>query len=239
MAIQTRLVEYQHDDVMLEGFLAWDDSCTAPRPGVAISHAWGGRSGFEEDKAVKLAQLGYVGFSIDMYGKGVLGSGPEENAGLMAPFLEDRQLLQDRIGAAIVVLRQQAEVNPVQVAAMGYCFGGQCVLDLARAGSDVCGVASFHGMFGAPANTAGNRISARVLCLHGYDDPLAQPGDMLALAAELTTADADWQVHAYGNTVHAFTNPAANDRAMGTLYNADADRRSWAALVNFLQELFA
>jgi dienelactone hydrolase len=137
MAIQTRLVEYQHDDVMLEGFLAWDDSCTAPRPGVAISHAWGGRSGFEEDKAVKLAHLGYVGFAIDMYGKGVLGSGPEENAGLMAPFLEDRQLLQDRIGAAIVALRQQAEVNPVQVVAMGYCFGGQCVLDLAGAAQGI------------------------------------------------------------------------------------------------------
>jgi dienelactone hydrolase len=239
MAIQTRFIEYQHGDALLEGFLAWDDSSTAPRPGVAISHAWGGRSGLEEDKAVKLAKLGYVGFALDMYGKGVSGSSPEENAVLMAPFLEDRQLLQDRIGTAIEVLRQQVEVNLTQVAAMGYCFGGQCVLDLARTGSDVAGVVSLHGMFGTPGNTAGNRIDAKVLCLHGYDDPMAQPADMLALATELSEAGADWQIHAYGKTVHAFTNPAANNPAMGTLYSADADRRSWAALVGFLEELFA
>ncbi len=239
MTIQTRLVEYRHDDLTLEGFLAWDDASDSPRPAVAIAHTWAGRSPFEQEKAVALARQGYVGFAIDMYGKGVLGSTPEENTALMTPLMEDRALLQARIGLAVAVLRQQAEVDPARVAAMGFCFGGLCVLDLARSGSDVAGVASFHGLFGAPGNTTGNSISARVLCLHGYDDPMAPPEAMLALARELSEAGADWQVHAYGGTLHAFTNPAANDPGMGTVYNAAADRRSSAALQDFLQEVFA
>ncbi|MEE4146586.1 MAG: dienelactone hydrolase family protein [Halieaceae bacterium] len=239
MTIQTRRVEYQYNDLTLEGLLAWDDATGTPRPAVAIAHTWAGRSPFEEEKAVALARQGYVGFAIDMYGKGVLGSTPEENSALMTPLMEDRALLQARIGLAVEVLRQQAEVDPARVAAMGFCFGGLCVLDLARSGSDVAGVASFHGLFGAPGNTAGNRITARVLCLHGYDDPMAPPEAMLALAAELSEAGADWQVHAYGGTVHAFTNPAANNPEMGTRYNAAADRRSWVALQDFLREVFA
>ena len=198
----------------------------------------GGRSAFEDGKAIALAQQGYTGFAIDMYGKGVQGTNPEENAALMTPLVENRELLQARIAAAVAVLRQQPEVAPAMVAAIGFCFGGLCVLDLARCGSDVSGVVSFHGLLGSPGNTAGEKISARVLCLHGYDDPMAQPEDVLALAAELTAAGADWQVHAYGNTVHAFTNPAANDPDMGTVYNEVAERRSWTALQNFLQEIF-
>jgi dienelactone hydrolase len=238
MTIQTRTVSYNHDGVELEGFLAWDDSAAGPCPAVAISHAWGGRSGFEEDKAVAVAKLGYVGFALDLYGKGVLGSDNEENSALMAPLLADRALLQARIGLAISTLREQAEVDGARVAAMGYCFGGLCVLDLARSGSDVLGVASFHGLFVPPEGIPNKPITAKVLCLHGYDDPMVEPQSMLDLAAELSAAGADWQVHAYGNTLHAFTNPEANDPGMGAIYNADADRRSWQALTNFLAELF-
>jgi dienelactone hydrolase len=239
MAIQTRLIDYAHGDLALEGFLAWDDAVSTPRPAVAIAHAWGGRSEFEESKAVRLAEQGYVGFAIDMYGKGVRGSNPEENARLMAPFLEDRPLLQARIKEAIGVLRLQPEVDAGRLAAMGFCFGGLCVLDLARSGGDVLGVASFHGLFAAPGNTVGNRIGAKVLCLHGYDDPMVPPQSVLDLAAELTDAGADWQLHAYGNTLHSFTNPGANDPGLGAIYNAAADRRSWAALLDFLEEIFA
>lgn len=238
MTIQTRLIEYPHNGTTLEGMLVWDDAVAGPRPAVAISHTWAGRSPFEEGRARELAGLGYVGFAIDMYGKGRRGETPEQNTALMSPLMEDRPLLQQRIAAAVSVLRQQDEVDPARVAAMGFCFGGLCVLDLARSGSDVLGVVSFHGLFGAPGNTAGNKISTRVLCLHGYDDPMAQPASMLALADELTAAGANWQVHAYGNTVHAFTNPAANNPGMGTVYSADADRRSRLALQNFLEELF-
>ena len=238
MAIQTRLVEYRHGDVVLEGLLAWDDTASGPRPAVAISHAWGGRSAFEEQKAVQLAELGYVGFAIDMYGRGVLGNGPEENTALMTPFMENRALLQARIDQGIATVRLQPEVDTDRVAAIGFCFGGLCVLDLARSGSDVLGVASFHGIFTPPGNTEGAKISTKVLCLHGYDDPMAQPQSVLDLAAELTAAGADWQVHAYGNTVHSFTNPAADNPQMGTAYNAAADRRSWRSLLDFLQEIF-
>ena len=239
MAIQTRLVEYRHANLVLEGFLAWDDALPAPLPAVAVVHTWAGRSSFEQDKAIDLARQGYVGFAVDMYGKGVLGTSPEENTALMTPLMEDRKLLQQRVSRGIETLREQPEVAPGKVAAIGFCFGGLCVLDLARTGSDVNGVASFHGLFGAPDNTAGTRITARVLCLHGYDDPMAQPQAMLALASELTAAGADWQIHAYGNTVHSFTNPAANNPQMGTAYSPSADRRSHAALLDFLAEIFA
>ena len=239
MTIQTRLVEYQDQGTTLEAFMAWDDAVGGPRPAVAIAHTWAGRSAFEEGKALELAEQGYVGFALDMYGKGVLGSSPEENTALMTPLMEDRAALQQRINTAIATLRQQAEVDPGRVAASGYCFGGLCVLDLARSGSDVSGVVSLHGLFNPPGNTGGTPITARVLCLHGYDDPMAKPQSMLELAAELSAAGADWQVHAYGNTVHAFTNPQADNAAMGTLYSPTADRRSRAAMLDFLQECFA
>jgi dienelactone hydrolase len=239
MAIQTRLVEYLVDGVVLEGMLAWDAGQSGPRPAVAIAHTWGGRSEFEEAKARQLAEQGYAAFAVDMYGKGVRGSDPEENAALMAPLMADRALLEARITGAVATLREQPEVVPEQVAAMGFCFGGLCVLDLARSGSDVRGVISFHGLFTPPEGQQSRPITAKVLCLHGYDDPMAQPDSMVALAGELTEAGADWQIHAYGGTVHAFTNPAADNAEMGTLYSADADRRSWTALLDFLQELFA
>lgn len=239
MTVQTRLLEYRHGDTLLEGFLAWDDTAAGRQPAVAIAHAWGGRGEFEQNKAIALAELGYVGFALDMYGKGVLGSGPEENTALMTPFMQDRALLQQRMNLAVSVLRDQPEVDADRVAAMGFCFGGLCVLDLARSGSDVRGVVSFHGLFTAPGNTAGIPITASVLCLHGYDDPMAQPRTMLELATELGAAGADWQIHAYGNTVHSFTNPAATDKAAGTAYDEKADRRSWAALGNFLEEVLA
>jgi dienelactone hydrolase len=239
MTIQTRLVEYSLDTVVFEGLLAWDDQVSGPRPAVAVAHTWAGRGPFEESKALELAKLGYVGFAIDMYGKGILGETPEENAELMSPLMQDRPLLQQRIAAAVSVLGEQAEVDAANIAAMGYCFGGLCVLDLARSGSKVKGVVSFHGLFSPPERTENHSITAKVLCLHGYDDPMVEPDAMTALASELSAAGADWQIHAYGNTVHAFTNPAAASPEMGAVYSESADRRSRLALVNFLQEIFA
>lgn len=238
MAKQNRLIDYKDGDVVLEGMLAWDDALSGPRPGVLVSHAWGGRSDFEDGKANELAGLGYAAFALDLYGKGVRGTGPEENAALMQPFLDDRTMLQNRLLVSLDAMRAQAQVDAARVAAIGFCFGGLCVLDIARTGADLAGVVSFHGLFGAPGNTAGNSVRARVLALHGWDDPMARPDDAIALAKELTAMDADWQLHAYGNTMHAFTNPDANDKQMGTVYDATADRRSWTAMQNFLEELF-
>ena len=218
--------------------MAWDDSGSDARPGVLISHAWAGRGDHEEHRAEQLAELGYVGFALDLYGQGQRGTTKEENAALMQPLLDDRTLLQRRITLALDVFRKQKEVDTAQIAAMGFCFGGLCVLDLARTGADIAGVASFHGLFGQPGNTTGNQITAKVLVLHGWDDPMAKPDQVLGLAEELTAMGADWQIHAYGNTMHAFTNPAADDPDFGTVYDADADRRSWQSLQLFLAEIF-
>ena len=238
MAIQNRLIDYSDGDVVLEGMLAWDDALPGPRPGVLVSHAWAGRSGYEDARANGLAELGFAAFALDLYGKGVRGSGPEENAALMQPFLDDRSMLQERLLVSLDTLREQDEVDSNKIAAIGFCFGGLCVLDIARTGADLAGVVSFHGLFGAPDNTRDNTIKAKVLALHGWDDPMATSDDVLALTSELTAMGADWQLHAYGNTMHAFTNPDANDRQMGTVYDATADRRSWVAMRNFLGELF-
>jgi dienelactone hydrolase len=218
--------------------MAWDDTSHESRPGVLISHAWGGRSDVEDRKAVELAELGYVGFAIDLYGKGVRGSNPVENAALMQPLLDDRVSLQQRMQLALSQCRKQKEIDATRVAAMGFCFGGLCVLDLARSGADVIGVASFHGLFVPPGNTAENKITAKILVLHGWDDKLATPDQVVALAEELTAAGSDWQIHGYGHTVHAFSNPNANDPDNGNVYSPEADRRSWQNLQLFLAELF-
>lgn len=232
-----RYIEYQHDGVTLEGFFAWDDTAPGPRPGVLVSHAWGGRGELECDKARELVGLGYCGFALDVFGKGVQGSGPEENAKLIQPFLEDRALLQSRMAAGLEVLRAQDEVEASRVTAIGYCFGGLCVLDLARTGADIGGVVSMHGLFTPPGNTAGTPIKAKVLALHGHEDPMVPPEAVAALQTELTEAGADWQIHVYGHTMHAFSNPQANNPDMGTVYRPEADRRSWRSTVDFLAEV--
>lgn len=238
MAVQTRLVEYRDAELACQGLLAWDDAHSGPKPAVAIAHTWAGRSEFEAGRAEALAELGYVGFALDLYGGGRQGGSPEANAELVQPLLGDRSLLQRRMSAGIEALRTLPEADPGRVAAIGYCFGGLCVLDLARTGADIRGVASFHGLFDPPGNTAGNPIAAKVLCLHGYDDPMARPEALVKLGAELTEAGADWQIHAYGHTLHAFTRPGANDPERGIRYDARADRRSWRALEDFLEEIF-
>jgi dienelactone hydrolase len=239
MALVENTCNYMDGDVTLEAFFAVDDSITGRRPAVLISHPWAGRNDFVIEKARKIGGLGYVGFALDMYGDGKVGSNNEENAKLMQPFMTDRVILQRRITAALNTVKQLPCVEQSKIAAMGFCFGGLCVLDLARTGADIKGVVSFHGLLGAPENTKGNTVKAKVLALHGYDDPMAPPGQMLAFQDEMTAAGADWQLVSYGNTMHAFTNPVANDPSFGTVYQPDADRRSWQAMQNFFTEIFA
>ena len=234
--MKEKLIEYAHEGTVLEGYLAYDESLEGPLPGIMIAHAWGGRSELECGKARALAGQGYAGFAIDLYGKGVLGSGPDENAALMQPFLDDRARLQARLDVALQTLKASPEINAEQVAAMGFCFGGLCVLDLARTGADLNGVVSFHGLLSKPGNTDDTAITAKVLVLHGNDDPMAPVADVVELEKELTAAGADWQIHIYGNTMHSFTNPNANDPGLGTVYEDKADRRSWTSLLNFLGE---
>jgi len=239
MAIVSNTVAYLDGDVLLEAFFAFDDALIGRRPAVLINHTWAGRDEFVAEKAKKLAALGYVGFAVDMYGKGVLGTNPDENMKLMQPFMADRAMLQKRMKAALAAVRLMPWVDDSKIAAIGFCFGGLCSLDLARTGVDIKGVVSFHGLLLPPGNTPDKAIKAKILALHGHDDPLGPNEQVLAFEQEMTEADADWQLHIYGNTMHAFTNPLANEPAFGKVYQPDADRRSWLAMQNFLTEIFA
>jgi len=237
--MHTELIEYHDGETQLEAYVAWDDSIAGPRPGVLVAHDWTGRRDFATDKADEMAALGYVGFALDMYGKGVFGSDGdvEGNSALMGPLAGDRTALRARMTSALETLKGLDVVDSLKVGAMGYCFGGMCVLELARAGVDVGGVISIHGIF-TPGDVPNNAITARVLCLHGQDDPMVPPEQVLDFENEMSAAGADWQMHAYGGTMHAFTNPDANDPGFGAVYNPVADRRATQSIRNFWEEIF-
>ena len=239
MTIVSNTVDYLDGDVVLEGFFAFDDAASGRRPVVLIHHAWGGRDEFVADKAEKLAALGYLAFATDMYGKGIRGRNPEENGRLMQPFMQDRGKLQRRLLAALASVKLMPWADDRRIAAIGYCFGGLCALDLARTGVDIRGVVSFHGLLLPADNLPSPQIKAKVLALHGHDDPMVPVAQVQAFEEEMSRTGADWQLHAYGHTMHAFTNPVANDPGFGTVYEAKADRRSWQAMSNFLEEIFA
>ncbi len=234
--IQTREIAYRDEDILCKGYLAFDASRPGRRPAVLVSHTIAGRDEFVENKARRIAELGYAGFALDMYGERPSNATPEENRALMNSLLNDRALLARRIRAALSAVRTLEEVDPQRIAAVGYCFGGLCVLDLARSGADVRGVVSTHGLLKAH-DLPKERITAKVLALHGHEDPLAPPEDVRAFEEEMTRAGADWQVHVYGGTQHAFTNPNAANPAAGLVYNPVADHRAWTTLVAFLSEV--
>ena len=234
----TQALDYSDGDTELEAYMAFEEAGTQ-KPLVLIAHDWTGRREFATQAAERIAVMGYVGLALDMYGKGIFGADGDTdgNAALMGPFAEDRGLLRQRIRAALVAGRNIPQVDPTRVAAMGYCFGGMCVLELARSGADVLGVVSIHGILAA-GEAINEDIKAKVLCLHGHDDPMVPPEQVLAFETEMTEAGADWQLHAYGSTMHAFTNPAANNPDFGTVYSTTAEQRSYRSLENFLAELF-
>ncbi|KTC97718.1 dienelactone hydrolase family protein [Legionella erythra] len=230
---------YHHGEQELHGFLAYDDSHDRQRPAVLVAHDWTGRNDFACKKAEMLAKMGYLGFALDMYGHGRLGETTDEKMGLMQPLANDRLLLRDRINAAFDAVIAMPEVDNNRVAAIGFCFGGLCVLDLARSGVPLKGVVSFHGLLNKPKELHTHPISAKILALHGYDDPMVRPDQVTEFCQEMTDAQVDWQVYMYGHTEHAFTNPEAHDMQLGTIYNPVAERRALKAMDNFLQEIFA
>lgn len=234
----SQFLEYRDGDAVLEAYVA-SPAAGGKRPAVLVSHAWAGRGAFECDKADKLAELGYVGIAIDNYGKGILGKSMEENSALMTPFVQDRARLRKRLLAGISAAAALPQVDASRMAAIGFCFGGLCVLDMARSGADLRGVVSFHGLFKPADGLANAKIRAKVLALHGHDDPMVPPDAVLALEKELSAAGADWQIHAYGGTMHAFMNPDANAPQNGMAYNPTVAARAWTSMKNFLAEVLA
>lgn len=234
----TELLDYQDNSTQLQAYVAFDKQSAAPRPAILVAHDWTGRNDFACDKARKLAEMGYVGFALDMFGRGVLGHDKDEKAKLIAPFMSDRAKLQQRINAAYRVLASLPQVDTNKIAVIGFCFGGLCALDLARSGAKLKGVVSFHGLLIPPENIKQPKIQAKVLAMHGHDDPMVTPDHVAAFQKEMTTAGVDWQMHIYGHAMHGFTNPIANDPNFGIVYNANAAQRSWVAMKNFLSEVF-
>ena len=173
-----------------------------------------------------------------MYGKGKIGKTKDEKVALITPFMQDRSLLQKRMTAAFEMVKKLDTVTSSNIGAIGFCFGGLCVLDLVRSGADVKGVVSFHGLLNAPDNIANPRITSKVLALHGFDDPMVTADQVMAFGQEMTHAKADWELNMYGNAMHGFTNPEANDPGFGTVYNDKADARSWIAMKEFFKEIF-
>ncbi|MCB1110272.1 MAG: dienelactone hydrolase family protein [Chlamydiia bacterium] len=233
--MNTTTIEYTHQNATLEAFLACD-SVKGKRPTILIFHAWRGRDEFVIEKAQWLASLGYTGVALDMYGKGVLGSSVEENGKLMEPFVKDRKFLLSRMEAGRLAIEKHPSVDATQMGAIGFCFGGLCALDFARSGADLKGVVSFHGLLNPPGYPC--QPKGKILVLHGYEDPMVPPEQLAAFQEEMTESGADWQVHAYGKTLHAFTNPAANDPSLGTIYNPTAEKRALQSMENFFKELF-
>ncbi len=231
-------VAYGDPEDGFEGLMVAGTGQAGPRPVVLVFHTIRGRTEFEEGKAHDLAERGYIGFAVDLYGGGKQVRPPEEARTLMDALNADRKLLLQRMQWALAAARQLPEADPDCVAAIGFCFGGKCVLDLARSGAYVAAVASFHGLYDPPGILPENPIASRVLVLHGWDDPLAPPESVLALGQELTRKGARWELIAYGHTGHAFTNPLANDPEKGLLFNPVSNARAWSRLLGFLRDAF-
>jgi dienelactone hydrolase len=238
-AIRTETVEYREGDTVLEGFIAWDDSVTGKRPAVVIVHQWKGLTDYEKKRAEMLAGLGYVAFAADIYGRGVRAKDAQEAAPLAGKYKSDAPLLRARVNAAVDTVKKDERVNAAKVAAIGYCFGGTTVLELARSGADVQGVVSFHGGLGTPAPAGSGDINCKVLALHGADDPFVSAEENAGFQSEMRKSGADWQMVSYGGAVHSFTDwNAGNDNSRGAAYNERADKRSWEAMKQFLAEAF-
>jgi dienelactone hydrolase len=238
-AIHTETVDYQQGGTALEGFLAYDDSISGKRPGVLIVHQWQGITDYEKMRAKMLAEMGYVAFCADIYGKDSRPKTVQEAGALAGKFKSDRTLLRARVNAGLDELKSNQYVDSDRVAAIGYCFGGTTAIELARSGAQLNGVVTFHGGLDSPNPADGKNIRCKLLILAGADDPFQKPADLSAFEKEMRDSKVDWQITFYGGAGHGFTEPDVNKLNLsGLRYNQSADKRSWQAMKNFFAEIF-
>ncbi len=237
--IRTQDVEYTQGGITLVGYLAYDDKIKGKRPGVLVVHEWTGLGPYVKKRCEELAKLGYVAFGADIYGKGVRPATHEEAGKVSGMYIKDRALMRARVKAGLAELLKNDMVDPARVAAIGYCFGGAAVLELARSGADIAGVVTFHGMLANPDPANARNIKAKVLVQQGADDPFVDQKQVDAFIDEMRKTKTDWRMIIYGGAVHSFTVPdAGNDPSKGMAYNESADSRSWQAMMDFFGEIF-
>lgn len=244
MHIET--IEYKYEGTTFKGHVVYDSQNKKKRPGVLIAHAWMGQDNFAREKAKALAELGYVAFAADLYGNGKAVTTPEEAGKLMMPLFLDRKTLRGRIVAAYEALAKHPQVDADRLGAIGFCFGGLTVIELLRSGVKTKGIVCFHGVLGnklgeskAKTEPDAKKLHGAILVLHGHDDPMVSQADIQALEKEFTDAGVDWQINIYGHTSHAFTNPEANDKERGLIYNPRTNKRAWQSMKSFFEDVFA
>lgn len=236
--IKTEKITYHDEELTYEGFVAYNDKANKKLPAIMIIHAFGGLSSFEEDKAVELAKQGYFSFAIDIYGKGVRAKTTDEAFELMNQLNANRLLLLQRVKTALAICKSFKHVDENKIGAIGYCFGGKAVLDLARSGEILKGVVSFHGLLDAPTENSNTKVETPILIQHGWDDPLVKPNDVIKITEELNHKNADWEINTFSNTGHGFTNPTSLTAAKNPNYNPASDRKSWNRMLHFFNDQF-
>jgi dienelactone hydrolase len=235
--IKVQTVDYRIGNSEFEGYLAYDATKQGKHPAVVIYPAWTGISDNEREHAQRLAELGYVAFVADTYGKGIHPKPPGDAGAEASKYMKDRDLYRRHARAALEQLAGMPAVNPSRIAAIGYCFGGAGALELARSGAEVKAVVVFHGDLTSPTPEDDKNIKGRVLALHGADDPIVPAVERDKFENEMRAAHVDWQLVTYGGAVHCFTDAqAGNDLSHGCAYNAEAEQRSWRAMLDFFKE---
>lgn len=238
--MQTGAIEYSFNDLTMEGYYIRQPS-SSPQPIVLIVHDWTGNRWFAQEKAEHFARQGFVGFAVDLYGKGKRGSDTDKsvNQTLLSELLANRAQIVPRLQAALDCALTLDNVDPQRIMMLGFCMGGLCALDFARSGAKITGVVSVHGLLTNAEHLPIAPINTKILVMHGYQDPMAQPEQLVQFGQEMLQRHADWQAHVFGTAKHAFTNPKANDPNAGLLYNQQADTRTWQVVRAFTDELFA
>jgi dienelactone hydrolase len=237
--IQTKEVEYRAGGTVLKGFIAWDDAVSGKRPGVLVVHEWWGLNDHARNQARRLAEAGYVGFALDMYGAGKVTTHPQDAQAFATEATKDPAVVAARFNAALELLKLDPHVDPARIAAIGYCFGGGVVLDMARSGADLAAVVSFHGSLGTKNPAQPGKVKARILVAAGGADPFVPPAQVEAFRKEMQAAGARFDIVTYPGAKHGFTNPDAAQYGMPQLaYDAAADRESWAAMRKLFHDVF-